>query len=314
MTNNKKIVSVIIPTYNREKFIFDTINSVYKQTYRPIELLIIDDGSTDDTPNIIKDFKEEKSSEDFIIKYISQKNSGAQVARNNGIKNSIGEYIQFLDSDDILDEKKFEIEVNYLEKNLSCDIVYSNGKLIDESNNIKDFNLSKPLSNTSEDYFTGAWQCMTALYKRDTINRNGLWNEELTINQDWEYAQRIILNDFKIAYIDIKLCFYRQHNSGNIGSNLNANKILGKELSTDSIYRLIVKKNKLNDSLKDSILKRYLYCIIQYGLLKEYDKKNYLINKISKDFNAKVLSIFKHINSSLFYQFVMTIYELRKKN
>lgn len=121
-------------------------------------------------------------------------------------------------------------------------------------------------------------------------------------------------DDFKIAYINTKFCYYREHSGENIVSNFNGKKILGKELSTHSIYKLILEKGKLDSSLKSSIFKRYLYCIIQYGLLKEYDKKNNLIKKISKDFDSKLLSIFKQINNALFYKFVMTIYEFRKKN
>ena len=104
MINN--LITVIIPAYNRENFIYDCLDSVYKQTYRPIEIVVIDDGSSDDTPKIIKGFQKEKSDDDFIIKFITQKNSGAQVARNKGINNSSGEFIQFLDSDDILHKDK----------------------------------------------------------------------------------------------------------------------------------------------------------------------------------------------------------------
>lgn len=307
-----KLISVIVPSYNREKFIYRCINSVYKQTYRPIELIVIDDGSTDKSAEIIEKFKKEKSCDDFIIKFIQQENSGAQVARNKGIKNSTGEYIQFLDSDDELDEKKLEIQIKYFDENPQYDINYTNGKLINENNIITDYNLSKPLSNTEMDYVYAPWQCMTALYKKEAVIKIGLWNEDLSINQDWEYSLRAIINESKVGYINDKLCYYRKHSGENIGTNLTAKKILGKELSTHSIYNLLKKKKKLNDKLLPFFYKRFMYCIIQYGTKKEFEMKKNLIEKISNDFNSKFLNICKTINVSFFYKIIMFLYERKK--
>lgn len=308
------LISVIVPAYNREKFIYDCLNSVYKQTYRPIELIIIDDGSSDNTPEIIKGFQKEKHTEDFKIEYITQENSGAQVARNKGIKHSHGDFIQFFDSDDVLNKNKLEVQFNFFMKNPSCDICYTNGDFIDENNTITDFELTKPLTNTEYDYFYGMWQCMTALYKRDAVMANGYWNESLSINQDWEYALRAIINNFNIAFIDKKLCYYRQHSGESIGSNLTVKKIKGKELSTDSIYNLVKNKNKMSVNLENIFFKRYLYCTIQYGLLKAYDEKNKLIEKINKKKNSRLLSLLKYNNYSIIYQLIMYLYTFKNRN
>ena len=101
------LVSIIIPTYNRETKISRAINSVVNQTYKNWELIIIDDGSKDDTKNVIKPYLKDKR-----IKYFYQKNSGVASARNLGIKKSTGEYLAFLDSDD-------ECLNNRIEKQLS---------------------------------------------------------------------------------------------------------------------------------------------------------------------------------------------------
>ncbi|KAB2867528.1 MAG: glycosyltransferase family 2 protein, partial [Bacteroidales bacterium] len=99
------LISVIIPTYNAERFIIETLTSVINQSYTHWECIIIDDGSTDSTKEIIDEY----CKADNRIKYYYQKNSGPSVARNVGVKIALGEYIQFLDSDDVLLPERFEI-------------------------------------------------------------------------------------------------------------------------------------------------------------------------------------------------------------
>ena len=104
-------VSIIIPTYNREKSISKSIKSVLNQTYNDLEVIVVDDGSTDNTEKIIKGIK------DTRIKYIKlDKNKGACYARNVGIKKATGKYIAFNDSDDIFHKTKIEKQVMYLKK------------------------------------------------------------------------------------------------------------------------------------------------------------------------------------------------------
>ena len=110
------MVSVIIPTYNREKTILRAINSVLDQTYKEIELIIVDDGSIDNTRKIVESLNCQK------IKYIYQKNGGAAKARNTGIIAASGEYISFQDSDDYWYPEKLEKQLAELEDK-NADIV-----------------------------------------------------------------------------------------------------------------------------------------------------------------------------------------------
>ncbi len=102
------LVTVVIPAYNREKFLPETIESVRTQTFQDWELIIVDDGSTDDTATIVSQL----SKTDHRIRYIWQQNSERAVARNRGIKESRGAYIAFLDSDDLWLPNKLEKQVN----------------------------------------------------------------------------------------------------------------------------------------------------------------------------------------------------------
>ena len=97
-------ISVIVPVYNSEKYIEKCIESIINQTYRNIEIIFINDGSTDESLNIIHKYKKL----DNRIKVINQSNSGVSAARNKGIKNSIGDYITFVDSDDHIDSKMID--------------------------------------------------------------------------------------------------------------------------------------------------------------------------------------------------------------
>lgn len=104
-----ELISVIMPAYNSEKYIADSIISVLMQTYKNWELIIIDDGSKDATKNVIQRFQDKR------IIYIYQKNEGVASARNNGISKANGRYIAFLDSDDLWLSNKLELQLNYMQ-------------------------------------------------------------------------------------------------------------------------------------------------------------------------------------------------------
>ena len=104
---SREKISIIIPTYNREKLIIKSINSILNQSYHNIEVILIDDGSTDNTRKVISQIKDRR------FRYIKlRKNKGASIARNIGIKKAFGNYISFQDSDDILHSDKLEKQIN----------------------------------------------------------------------------------------------------------------------------------------------------------------------------------------------------------
>lgn len=120
----KDLVSVIIPCFQQGKFLKEAINSLKLQTHANWEALVIDDGSTDETKSVT----EELLVDDSRIRYIYQENGGLSSARNTGLRHAKGKWIQFLDADDILEFEKFEQQVDFLNKNLNIDIIYSGSK------------------------------------------------------------------------------------------------------------------------------------------------------------------------------------------
>ena len=169
MTN--ELISIITPCFNSSDFISDTIESVINQTYKNWELLIIDDCSTDNSVKIIQEYLEK----DTRIKlYINTKNSGAAVSRNLGLMKSSGRFISFIDSDDIWEPLKLEVQINFmLEKN--CPISFTNYRLIDE----KGASLNKIIKVVKEIDYKG--------YLKNTIIGMSTSMIDLTKTEDFKF-------------------------------------------------------------------------------------------------------------------------------
>jgi len=131
MNKSAKLVSVIMPTYNRAGFIGYAIDSVLNQTYKHLELHIIDDGSTDGTRELVSGYKDSR------IKYYYQENQGQSVARNVGINNAHGDFICFLDSDNIWKLDKLEKQIKLMNENPGYHIIYGENEIINEDGDVQ---------------------------------------------------------------------------------------------------------------------------------------------------------------------------------
>jgi len=208
---------VIVPCYNRAQIISETLDSVWSQTYRPIELIMVDDGSTDDVPEVIKRWaanKRKQGDNSFTTKIIHQKNSGPSSARNTGLLVCKGEYIQFLDSDDILHEEKFEIQTDAI-KNHHKDFCVCNYKRFEEYTNDKNTIVDFYSQSHSIDDFPLVYPMDTPapLYKRHVVLSAGLWRTYIRAAEDFEYNFRILSTGAKGIWLDCVLLYVRKHNS-----------------------------------------------------------------------------------------------------
>lgn len=211
INDQNKLISVVIPTYNRANFIKDAIDTVYSQTYQNFEIIIVDDGSSDDTSEVVKSYINPKT------KYIFQKNMGVSAARNNGIKNSSGEYIIFLDSDDLWHPEKLEKQLSILENNLNIGMVMNNTQNITFSDNIllktREYRAKNQKENISmllldpDNVYTGP---STALIRKSVFRDAGFFDEKMTFCEDWDLFFRISLvcNVYNIPEI---LTYVRSH-------------------------------------------------------------------------------------------------------
>ncbi len=139
------LVSIIMPVYNSSKYVISAIESVFSQSYKDYELIIINDGSTDNSKELIIDYL--KQNKDKDVKYIYQENKGASAARNKGIELAKGEYIAFLDADDLWMPEKLSRSINYINSQ-EYPTVYSDMYIIDSGGNIIDqwFKMKKEIS------------------------------------------------------------------------------------------------------------------------------------------------------------------------
>jgi glycosyltransferase involved in cell wall biosynthesis len=192
-----------MPTFNSERFLKETIESVICQTYTNWELLITDDGSNDSTTAIINDFE----LKDIRIKHFKlEKNSGAAVARNNSIDKSKGQYIAFLDSDDIWLPQKLEIQLNLMEKNKSV-FSHTSYSLFDEHG--KSLNIRSVCNKwiSFKDLVKYNWiGTSTVIYNVSVLGKNHM--PDLRNRQDWALWINLIDKSDKALFIDEALTKY----------------------------------------------------------------------------------------------------------
>ncbi|WP_343347854.1 glycosyltransferase family 2 protein [Terrisporobacter petrolearius] len=250
-----KLVSIITPVYNGEKYIEECIKSVLNQSYKNIEMIIIDDGSTDNSENIIK-----KYTESFpFIKYIKcNENSGIWVARNIGIEKAKGRFISFLDADDIYKKNKIKNQINFMLKN-NYSFTYTAYDLINENST----SLNKVIkAKEYEDYDRllkgNDIGCLTVMIDRLKINTPIRF--ENYHHEDFVLWLKILKNNVVAYGIDEILSSYRKSNS-----SVSHNKIKAA-LWTWNIY-INVEKLPLNKAIY------YFFKYTMNGLKKNSYKK-----------------------------------------
>lgn len=211
-SNVEPKVSVIIPVYNSEKFVEETIKSVLNQSYESFEIIIVDDGSADRSAEIIRTF------DDPRITYVYQENQGRSKARNRGISLAKGKYIAFLDSDDVWLSRHLEIEVEILKSIPEACAVYSNVWYIGEDGKplFRDSSWEPrkysgtPLRNLVERNFI---QFSSSIVKKQLLMEIGLFNLEMEPCEDWDLWLRIVRRGYKIQHVNKVLTKYRWKDS-----------------------------------------------------------------------------------------------------
>lgn len=238
-------VSILIPLYNSEKYISDTIQSCLAQTYPNIEIVIIDDGSTDNSYQIAKKF------EDYSrLRVYQQPNLGASKARNRAFESSTGDYIQFLDADDCLSSNKIERQIIELQKTNTdvniCSIGWYNQNM-DILERITSFNFhnSEAVSYAISSIFTS----LAPLYSRRLVESIKGYDTELNGAQDWDFNLRIALLKPKYSFCAETLVYVRdvQHSlsSDYIKISKEAGKVLIKlksQIKTENLSNLANEK------------------------------------------------------------------------
>ncbi len=310
-------ISVIIPVYNTQKYIEKCLDSVKKQTYRDIEVIIVNDGSTDKSEEIINSWSEENK--DIKINYFKKENGGLSSARNYGVKKANGDYLMFLDSDDYIDENLFSSMKEYIDKQI--DVIKYKMVKVNNENGEKN-NVQGPVFGvcTGEEAFRKLAgndlflevSCIY-LYRKDFfVINNFRFNEINKYHEDFGLIPFVIVNAKTFVSTDIYGYMYNQtansimRNDDYAKEIVKANDILGHY---DNMLKSI-DMYKISNKTKD-LIKRYYTntAIIKANDLRKEERKKYFkeIRKRKMYKNIKPIS-FKQTIKRIILFFSLNLY------
>lgn len=278
------VLSIIIPCYNSSFYIKETLDSVRKQTFCDWECIIVNDGSTDNSLDIIKEYY----IKDKRFKYIDKKNEGPAIARNIAIQNSTGEFILPLDSDDIIEPTYTEKAIQHFRLYPKTKLVYCQAELFGNKNGKWD------LPNYS--YSNLIWaNCIfcAAIYRREDYDKTKGYNPNMNmVEEDWDfYLSLLNINDLVYQIPEI-LFYYRQHEKSR--TNLEPQVLIASRLQLILNHPDIYQKD-----IQDTAIWLLKTCGIQEDILKLNKKLEYTSNELYKITHSKSFKIGRAITFPL---------------
>lgn len=323
---NEKLISVIVPMHNASQYLEMCLESIYSQKNVLFEVILVDDGSTDNTRSICEKWGNKNSN----LKYIYQRNLGPSEARNIGIEQAIGDYLYFMDSDDTIDSNYLN---SFLKDTGNFDLCIGNYKMHQEqkitsfvSENIKSRELNTSdimnyIVDPKHNFFGGfIWN---KLFKAETVKNKIKFDKKIFYGEDMDFLIRYIIRNPKIITTKESAFFYNYFIRNNsLSTNKNSSKKLSIILAFDNIEKFF-KKNQINlttlQTLKLEVLIRlYKNCLF----LKSEQKKSALIlNRIkgipfslifNREITFKVRSVFLIIKLRFSWIFLILSIFLRR--
>ncbi|MCR4328854.1 MAG: glycosyltransferase [Patescibacteria group bacterium] len=273
MTENQKLVSIIIPAYNAAEYVEEAVRSALAQTYSPCEVIVVDDGSTDSTADIVTPYAERGE-----VIFIPQTNKGLASARNTGIRNAHGAYIALLDSDDMFLPEKITQQVAALEEHPEYGVCYSDLlHFVDPPAGARTGSMFRKFYHHRYSYPSGDIfepllhrqfiNPLTVMVRREVIEKHGMFDESLRRSEDWDLWLRWAYAGVKFLYLNNPLAHYRIVQSGsNLSSvksepemkekNLDIFVRIGERLSEDERRRY--RFNTILSAIKKKVVFAYL--------------------------------------------------------
>jgi len=255
MVDNPK-VSILIPLYNAEKYIAETIESCLAQTYDNIEIIIVDDGSTDKSLSIAKEYEKDYKN----IKVVTQQNSGASAARNWAFELSSGDFIQYLDADDLLHPDKIRLQIEVLKNEDKRTLAFGKWGIFYKS--IENVRWKEPPVNKNYDnpkqFLIDLWASgLTVvvyawLISRKLVEESGGWNENLSSNDDGEFSARVVLYAKKIIFVESSVGYYRKDNENSLSKQVSR-EALESKLNSLGLYVELMKNDIKNPEVQRSL-------------------------------------------------------------
>jgi len=244
MNPNLPLVSVCMPAYNAVKYIDEAIQSVLNQTYENIELIIVNDGSTDGTEQVLRKYEGIEK-----IKIIHAENRGQCAAANLAFGNAQGEFIKFFDADDILNETHISTQVRRLLTNPNCIAAGQVKRFYNDDINTA---LHEPRATWQDldpmdwlviDNGKGGMGMMGGwlfLIPRHILLKAGLWNEALSLINDYEFSPRVILQAEKVLFVEEARIYYRSGLSSSLSNSFSPERLLSAFTALEMTERLLL--------------------------------------------------------------------------
>ncbi|MEB3189382.1 MAG: glycosyltransferase [Snowella sp.] len=296
-------ISVIIPNFNREKLVGETIQNMLDQSLAPSEVIVVDDGSTDNSIEVIKAFGDR-------VRLIQQENQGPGAARNAGLKVATGKYIQFMDSDDLASLNKLEIQAQALNQ-YQADMVYSPWtKVYIENKTLRfqDHILQKqalPQKLSILEWFLSGWSIVlqSCLFRREFLLRTAPFRHDLMVWEDGEYMVRLFTLHPKIIFAPSCLTLYRLHNFQKLTeSGTSDGRRLQDRISTSLQFWELL--NQIHQPLKPFVRLNFgfecwsmLKAMEQFTGFSEEEKRN--LEKLSNFYPAIFWHLFSYFRRAM---------------
>jgi glycosyltransferase involved in cell wall biosynthesis len=253
------LVSIIIPTFNRGNLIAETLNSVLEQAYANLEVLVVDDGSSDNTKEIVEGFRK-TNSRVYYFERPTHLPKGANACRNYGLTKSKGKYVKWLDSDDLLLKDCLEKQVQAIELE-NADLCICNTKVFPTEFNLElymdlpDWSLIRSLPNIDNFVLKGIkWHTAAGLWRKDWFLNQSPFDEELQNSQEWLMHLQALCRGPKIVAVSETLCLARKHDD-NMSHRKNKR---GKYYYNECLARLKALKSLKKSDIKTPLVYRKL--------------------------------------------------------
>jgi glycosyltransferase involved in cell wall biosynthesis len=251
-------LSAIIPTYNRAALLGRVINSIQSVPHRPLEIVVVDDGSTDETPLMEATLTESCLKSGVEIRWIRQANAGASVARNTGVDLCSGELIQWVDADDTVRPAGVQALVDELISSPAVDIVYGLVDVVDLHGQ-RGGVMGMPCAHAETDLFDLLWHTMGAVYRKKSLRDTLRWNPSLVLGDDWDFSARARIAGLKYKFIPTIVGDYLKHDFGSLTiSEFEETKCFGVIQAVLSIRDALVAEEKLSPKLQQRCYNRVL--------------------------------------------------------
>ena len=227
MLGNQPLISVIVPAYNSEKYIAEALQSVLDQNYKPMEIIVVDDGSTDKTTDIVAGFESQ-------VEYVYMENSGPGAARNRGLELAAGDIVGFIDADDLWDKNKLKLQLPFLLEDSSIDIVlgalqrFGHTPIFDNKKNFE-------IQYGPETCYSFG----TALMRKSIFDKIGKLEPEMRLAEDTDWFLRARDLDINIFLHDDVVLHYRMHKT-----NLSSKREVGNSYLLNALQKSIYRRRK----------------------------------------------------------------------